>query len=808
MKTKIIITMLLWALIGGWQQRSYAQGEWNNWIVGTGLSFDFGSGAPQYFNNNMPIMIGASAAISDAAGQLLFYTNGFWVWNRNHHLLPELTNGISGYNSPLAQSIGYPPLMPYTGGHAQQATTIAKVPGSQNMYYVFSLTKGGVLYYSMVDMTLNNGLGGIVNGKKGIYLSHGYTEKMNVVAGCDNIWLVTRAMQSNAYHAFEIRDTGIVTSPVVSVVGELPLPWYHIGSIRFNADGSKMAAACNIGLTQASGLELYDFDKLNGVVSNAQVLDSSTLERRYYGVCFSEDGSKLYASENSFYLHGTYGTFFPGKVRQFDLSLPGAAAVIASNTILFTEFSLLPDRVGDLQRAVDGKIYFSSAYSNMPLHVISAPNLPGIAASVLVGVINYPGGGPRQVMPNNIAIVPVPDTIGHSHDTTACFADSLVLMADSGRHYQWSNGSSSRQLVVHQSGVYTLQFMNRYCELQRDTFNVRFYQFPVLISNGYSCPGSGQGTATLISSNQFSYAWYSGIGNDAVLIHQEQSGNGAALQGLDTGDYSVRISTQEGCDSTISFRINALPVPEAVIVGDTIICSKKEVSFSYEGDAPQYDWLFSNGAVASSKAVHVTFYDTGYANVRLAVANAEGCRDTAIMPIQVKGLDLQLQASEQLVAKGSSVRLQSRATESYDVLHWQPQELLGNSTAKWQQITLDSSTTFYVTAISADGCEATASVLVEVLTDLRLPNAFTPNGDGKNDRFAPLFRGNALIRKFEVYNRWGQCVYRAWGAAAQEGWDGRFNGKSCDLGTYFYYINVEVQQGKTIEQKGDVILMR
>lgn len=804
MSTRTIITLLLWPLAAAMQQQARAQGEFNNWVAGAGISFDFSSGTPQYFSNHMHPMIGASATISDPSGQLLFYTNGYWVWNRDHHLLPELTNGISGYNSPLAQSIGYPPLMPYSGGHAQQAATIARVPGSQHLYYVFSLSQGGVLYYSMVDMTLNSGLGGIVSNKKGIYLHHGLTEKMNVVAGCDNIWLVTRALQSNDYHAFEIRDTGIVSTPVVSTAGELPLPWYRTGSIRFSADGTRMAAACNIGLTQASGLELYDFEKMTGVVSNAQVLDSSTTERRYYGVCFSESGSKLYASESSFLLQGTYGTFFAGKVRQFDLSLPALPAVIASNTVLYTEPGLLPDRVGDLQRAVDGKIYFSSAYGNIPFHVINDPDLAGAAANVQAAQLPYPAGGPRRSMPNNIAIAPVPDKVGHTIDTAACFVDTFVLIADNGRHYLWNDGSTDREQAVHQAGTYTVQFMNQYCELQRDTFKVRFYRLPTLSSNGHSCPGAAQGAATLSSSDSFSYSWYKGD----ELLQQHSTTNGSSMQALDTGEYRVRISTPEGCDSIIEFRIDALPVPEARIDGDTLICAKTEAMFRYEGDAPLHEWSFSNGAIAATKEVNTIFYDTGYANVRLVVGNAEGCRDTVIMPIQVKGLHLQLLSSEQLVGKAGTVRLQSRAPESYEVLYWLPQELFGNSAAKWQQLSVDSSTTFYVTAVSADGCVSTASVLVEVLSGLQMPNAFTPNGDGKNDRFAPKFRGDALIRKFEVYNRWGEAVYSAWGAAALEGWDGTYKGRHCDMGTYFYYINVEIQQGKTLEQKGDVLLMR
>jgi gliding motility-associated-like protein len=781
-----------------------AQGEYNNMIFGTGIGYDFGAGTPQFFDNNLFPMYGASATISDASGQLLFYTNGFWVWNRNHHLFPELTNGISGYASPTAQTVGYPPLMPHTGGNPQQATTIVKKPGSQHLYYIFSLSSSGVVYYSLVDMTLNNGLGGIVAGHKGIYLYHGFTEKMNVVAGCDNVWLVGRSKLLNEYHALEIRDTGIVSTPVISTVGLLPIDWYRTGSIRFSADGTMMAAACGLGTYQSSGIELYDFDKVNGIVSNARVLDSGSVSRCYYGVCFSEDGSKLYATESSFYQYGYYGTFYPGKLRQFDLSLGSTAAISASNTILYTEPTLFPERVGDVQRAADGKVYFSSAYGNVPFHVVQNPNLPGIAAGVQIAGLSFPQSGAKRAMPNDIAIAPIPDTVTRTIPIAVCYQNSITLQADSGRHYTWSNGASTSGITVFTEGTYVAEYTNMHCQRQIDSFVVSFYELPSFVNYGYSCPGRKQGKMKLLSMDTFHYQLYKG----SSLLAQATNASGFEKDGLDTGTYTVHLSAQGVCDTILSFTIQALPVPIAAIDADSIICAGREAAFAYTGDAPVYQWLFSNSAVSIDKEVSTIFYDTGKANARLIVTNVEGCSDTAIFPIDVKGLNLKLKASEHLAAKGSSVILASSAAEPYAVLRWEPQALFGAGTEKSKTVVIDSTTTFYVHAVSDFGCEATAEVTVEVLSEIVMPNAFTPNGDGRNDRFAPVIRGSSVIRKFEVYNRWGQAVFSAWGQAATEGWDGTFNGKPCDVGTYYYYINIEIQKGKTVMKKGDVLLMR
>lgn len=89
------------------------------------------------------------------------------------------------------------------------------------------------------------------------------------------------------------------------------------------------------------------------------------------------------------------------------------------------------------------------------------------------------------------------------------------------------------------------------------------------------------------------------------------------------------------------------------------------------------------------------------------------------------------------------------------------------------------------------------------------PNAFTPNGDGVNDRFKPTINYPNLINidKFAIYNRWGQAVYDANGQAALSGWDGTLNGKDADVGVYFYQSRIRVDK-EVKEYSGEVNLIR
>ncbi len=87
-----------------------------------------------------------------------------------------------------------------------------------------------------------------------------------------------------------------------------------------------------------------------------------------------------------------------------------------------------------------------------------------------------------------------------------------------------------------------------------------------------------------------------------------------------------------------------------------------------------------------------------------------------------------------------------------------------------------------------------------------VPNAFTPDGDGVNDFFNVVYRGKIEITKFNVFNRWGQTVYK--NETPTTGWDGRFNGTDSPSDIYVYYIIIKFPDGKEFIKKGDLTLFR
>lgn len=115
----------------------------------------------------------------------------------------------------------------------------------------------------------------------------------------------------------------------------------------------------------------------------------------------------------------------------------------------------------------------------------------------------------------------------------------------------------------------------------------------------------------------------------------------------------------------------------------------------------------------------------------------------------------------------------------------------------------------YYLEVSIGSCITNDSVKVKTC-DLFLPNVFTPNNDGKNERFKPVYQG--VIRSYQVViiNRWGQQLYESTDAYA--GWDGTFNGKQCPDGAYFYLVKYSMgSEPSSItqrEKRGSITILR
>jgi hypothetical protein len=151
-----------------------AQHENDNWYFGYHAGFSFVNSSPTVlYNSEMEAWEGCSS-ISDSVGNLLFYTDGITVYNDLHNPMPN------GYGL-------------YAGPSSSQAALVAKVPGSNDKYYIFTTAHQGEaegLCYSVVQMSLDNGHGDVI--QKNVPLINPVDEKVCAISTATGFWLFTR----------------------------------------------------------------------------------------------------------------------------------------------------------------------------------------------------------------------------------------------------------------------------------------------------------------------------------------------------------------------------------------------------------------------------------------------------------------------------------------------------------------------------------------------------------------------------------------------------------------------------------------
>jgi len=124
------------------------------------------------------------------------------------------------------------------------------------------------------------------------------------------------------------------------------------------------------------------------------------------------------------------------------------------------------------------------------------------------------------------------------------------------------------------------------------------------------------------------------------------------------------------------------------------------------------------------------------------------------------------------------------------------------------------STHYIVYAYSEYGCKDSANVKVDIVCDhsqVYMPNTFTPNGDGANDRFYPRGKGLQVIKSFRIYDRWGELVFEKQNFQLNEinnGWDGTYKGTKLNPDVYVYIIDALCDTGAPLSWTGDITLLK
>lgn len=736
----------------------FGQGQNNIWTFGNAYSLDFNHTPPllrdsTYVNGvnrdldngvTMPWSAnkyGEAQAVCDATGKLLFFVK----------------NNVRYSSTVVSPSIFDKDERPIAGTEFLATNdmeftkpAIVSHPGNKQQYYIFYVRNGGLIY-CLFDMTLNGGKGDIVTGYKNILIGSYNAvigSRMEAVKGCNGIWIVVRHKIYNQYLSYKVDQSGLNIVPVVSETGsQPPLNYWGGGKMALSPDGTKIAAIIPTGgaYNFEGGLEIYDFEKCSGRVKNARMIESYV---SVYGICFSPDSKKLYAAYYKLIPGSSY--LVDQEVFQFNVGLQTLAAITASKILVLTnpyafEWSpfcpLTTNLMGNMELGPDGKIYFPNSHPavcpgtgmGMAIHVIHTPDNLGLFCNPQVNAIwnqfNGMVGNGFDDMPNQLILPPIEQTdtiVGQNRSFSICFKKDTVLKVPlESQCYKWNTGSTDSTTTISQSGTYWIRYYKD-CRVYVDTVHISFVPLPEVRLMQFGCPGQISFEAD--NKNGISTYIYTLFDAHGKIVDAEQTSNRFVVNNLDQGEYTLKVGTEEGCDTLMKVTLTNYPLPDILVSPDKV-----------------------------------------------------------------------------LIPYGESVTLQAEGARFYT---WSPARDLDQSSEPIVLASPDISMQFRVIGINDYGCADTAYALVEVGQDKRMvmPNAFTPNGDGKNDVFAIPFNAYQSIRKFEIFNRFGQLVYQDTGS--NKGWDGTCNGKPCDQGVYYYHILLDYTDGKQNIIKGDITLIR
>lgn len=679
---------------------SVAQNESAKWYFGGMAGLDF-MGPPTILTNGVMSPWEGCASISDAAGNLLFYTDGISVWNKNHVVMANGT-GLMGNSS------------------STQSGVIVKRPGSTTIYYVFTVDAQAApngLRYSTVDMSLAAGNGSVT--VKNTLLQTPSDEKITAVRHCNgvDIWVVTHDWNSNNFRAFLVTAAG-VGAPVVTGIGTVHNGGNAntIGQMKASPNGRKLGLA--IHDTPFNSFELYDFNNATGVVSNPLVLGNTF--NWAYGCEFSPDGTKFYGGK---YGGGSY------RLYQWNICAGTNAAILASQFQVAT----MPAMPMSLQLAMNGKIYVCR-FSQQVDGVINVPNALGAGCTYVdLGQSTAPRTN-NLGLPNFITSffkTPPPPFTYTVNSAVSCLTASFSPPAISSTSttcssagysvtgYNWNfgdppSGPLNTSTLTNPShtypgpGTYTATLIFNYT-CGSDTVKVPVTIVSPSISittTSASCSGPGSATVVAVGgTGPYSYTWMPSAQTTSVATN------------LTAGIYSVTVKDNGGgCTVTGTANLGSQNLMSGTVTSTSVNCngaSTGSATLSITGGSGTYNYTWTPSAQSTSVATGLA------AGVYTVVAkDAVGpCNVTqTVQVMQPTALTLAVAASSPSACANSSISLTantSGGTAGYSY-SWVsgPVSATNNVTQ-----TAGGNYTYSVSSLDANNCSVNNTITVSFVNN-------------------------------------------------------------------------------------------
>ena len=279
------------------------------------------------------------------------------------------------------------------------------------------------------------------------------------------------------------------------------------------------------------------------------------------------------------------------------------------------------------------------------------------------------------------------------------------------------------------------------------------------------------------------------------------------IQYKDTGLYKLKETFYFGCVSLDTFYLKVFPGTTVSALPGYPICEgmAENLSALASGNVV-YKWTPSVG-LSSVTIANPVAKPTDSTEYKVVVTNSYGCKDSAYVQVNVYRNPVANAGPDKILLLGDTAVLNGYIKGTAVNFYWSPSTFIDDSHSINTKIYPPGDTKYTLNVLSTVGCGvATDDAIIKVYRDIFIPNAFTPNGDGENDKFQILAFNNYKLLRLLIYNRPGQLVFKAVGS--YNGWDGTSKGNPQPAGVYVYYLELQSPKGKSITRYGTILLIR
>ncbi len=278
--------------------------------------------------------------------------------------------------------------------------------------------------------------------------------------------------------------------------------------------------------------------------------------------------------------------------------------------------------------------------------------------------------------------------------------------------------------------------------------------------------------------------------------------------------YVVLVTDSYGCKNQDSITISVVKPQHITVTSPVNVCFGGRATLAAAG-TDKYNWINGVDLTDASIATPAT-KDSAHNKIYTVVgSDADGCfEDTAQVTVVVKDNPVVDAGNNVTVPAGTSVQLSATASGNVTKWNWQPPLYLSCADCPAPISKPRQSTVYTAEATDNFGCKGSDTVRVEVICKeslVSVPEIFTPNNDGNNDRFRITASGVKIITHFVIYGRNGSKVFERNNVSPLDNnasWDGMCNNAYMPTGTYVYIIQAVCDAGQVYNLQGTVTLMR